>query len=162
MSASSSVMLRRPAPDDAAELAAMVNELSRHEGEPTGHFTPERALADVIGEGAPVSGLLAESGDGLVGYALWHFAYESSWAARGAFLCDLYVRKAARGQGVGDALLRAVARAVRDAGGTYLWWTAYERNEAARAFYSERAEEETGIRIIAAVDDDFEALLKDR
>lgn len=162
MTGGAEVALRRPVAGDAAALADLVNELSLHEGDPTGHFTPDRALADVIAPGAPVSALVAEAGGALVGYAFWHFAYESAWAARGGFLCDLYVREAARGRGVGDALLRAVAREVREGGGVYLWWTTYQKNKTARAFYLARGVEETGIAIFAAIEDGFEALVEGR
>ena len=84
--------LRKPTPRDAHDLAAMVDELNAHEGDPTGHFTPDRAFEDVIAPGAPVSCLLAEEEGALVGYAFWHFGYETAWAARGSYLADLYVR----------------------------------------------------------------------
>lgn len=153
------ILCRAPLPAEAGELAAMVDELNLHEGDPTGAFTPAAALADVIAPGAPVSGAIAERDGALVGYALWHFAYETAWAARGAFLADLYVRPAARGRGAGDALLRHVARETEAAGGSFVWWTAYRRNEAARRFYRGRAEEEDGVVAFAAAHERFTALL---
>ena len=106
----SAIAYRRPRPEDAVELAAMVDELNLHEGDPTGHFTPEKALGDVIATGASVSCLIAERDGAALGYALWHYSYETAWAQHGVFLADLYVRDAARGQGVGEGLMRAMAR----------------------------------------------------
>ena len=159
MTSPPAVRYRAPGPEDAPALAAMVEELNLHEGDPTGHFTEATALADVIAPDAPLSCLIAEIDDAPVGYALWHFGYESAWAQRGTYLCDLYVREAHRGRGVGDRLLRHVAKATEVAGGTFIWWTAYRGNERARAFYRDRAFEEDGIVAYAAAHEKFSDLL---
>lgn len=151
--------LRKPIAADARDLVKMVEEFGLSEGDPIGAFTREKALADVIAPGAPISCLIAEEAGAPIGYAFWHFAYETVWAARGAYLADLYVRQPWRGAGVADDLLRAVARETRDAGGSYVWWTAHRGNEPARAFYRKRAFEETGIVVYAAAEDRFLALL---
>lgn len=161
MTAPPPVRIRRPDHADAGTLAAMVDELNRHEGDETGRFTAETARADVIAPGAPVSCALAERGGQPIGFALWHFGYETAWAARGAYLTDLYVREPSRGVGVGDALLRHVARETKSSGGTFIWWTAYRTNEAARAFYRRRADEEDGVVAYAAAHERFAALLRD-
>lgn len=153
------MIYRAPRPEDAAGLAAMADELNLHEGDPTGHFTAEVALRDVIADDAPLSCVMAEADTGLAGYALWHFGYESAWAQRGAYLVDLYVREAWRGAGVADGLLRRVARAVDAEGGTFLWWTAYAENARARAFYRRRSEEVDRIVAYAAAHERFRALL---
>lgn len=153
------IVCRAPLSADAQVLAAMVDELNLHEGDPTGNFTAANAMADVIAPDAPVSGALAELEGAPVGYALWHFGYESAWAARGAYLADLYVRSEARGHGVGDALLRHVARATDASGGTFVWWTAYRTNERARRFYRARAKEEGGLVAYAAAHEKFRALI---
>lgn len=149
---------RAPRREDADLLAAMVDKLNLHEGDPTGHFTAERALADVIAPEARVSCLLAERAGAPLGYALWHYSYETAWAEHGVYLADLYVREAARGQGVGDGLLRAVARAAAADGATFVWWTAYRTNDNARAFYRARAAEEDRIVAYALVHERFAAL----
>ena len=154
------IKLRKPTSEDAEELARLVDELNVHEGDPTGHFTAEKALADVIAEDAPVSALIAEDERGAVGYAIWCFSYETAWAARGSYLADLYVRDRARKMGVGDALLRGVARATRDAGGSFFWWTAYRTNDRARAFYRNRVGIEDDVVAYAAAHEAFEALLR--
>lgn len=138
----------------------MVDELNLHEGDATGNLSTERALADIIAPDAPVSSLVAEQDGRLIGYALWCFSYETAWAARGAYLVDLYVRETARGEGVGGALLRAVARATRDSGGEFVWWTAYARNERARGFYRRRASEEPDVVAYAAAHAHFTALIE--
>jgi ribosomal protein S18 acetylase RimI-like enzyme len=48
---------------------------------------------------------------------------------------DLYVVPAARRQGVGQALMAAVARACTADGGCYVFWNALPENRAGLAFY---------------------------
>ena len=107
-----------------------------------------------------MSCLIAERDGAALGYALWHYSYETAWAQHGVFLADLYVRDAARGQGVGEGLMRAMAREAAADGAEFIWWTAYRHNERARAFYKSRAEEEDRIVAYAATHDRFRALLQ--
>ena len=153
-----SITYRKPTEADAEALVAMVDELNQHEGDERGHFTREKALADVIAPDAPVDCVIAERNGAPVGYAFWHFGYESAYAARGSYLGDLYVREEARKAGVGEGLLQEVARATKAAGGIYVWWTAYRTNERARAFYRRRAMEEDGIVAYAMHGENFDRL----
>lgn len=130
-----SVEIRSVVAADIPDLLVMVDELNLHEDEPTGHMTPEKAARDLIGPAAALGAFVAEAEGALVGFAFWHPAYETCYAARGAFVNDLYVRADHRGGGVGRALVQAVARASAAAGGEFLWLTGYSHNEVARRFY---------------------------
>ena len=88
-----------PEPGHAEAFAGMMDELRAHLGDERGRFTAEVALADVIADDAPLSALIAVDGDRLLGLVMWHFAYETAFAARGGYVTDLYVREEARGRG---------------------------------------------------------------
>ncbi|MEL6794028.1 MAG: GNAT family N-acetyltransferase [Pseudomonadota bacterium] len=153
-----SIAYRKPTEADAEALVEMVDELNQHEGDERGAFTVAKALEDVIAPDAPVSCRVAARRGALIGYAFWHFSYETEYAARGFFLADLYVRDAARKQGVGEGLLREVARATKAAGGIFVFWTAYAENERARAFYRKRAQEVDNLVAFALHGDQFDDL----
>ena len=70
-----------------------------------------------------------------VGYALFFPTFSSFLASTGVWLEDLFVRPAHRGEGVGRALLAAVAAHVREHGGERLEWAALDWNELALGFY---------------------------
>lgn len=152
--------MRPPIAADAPTLSRLADDLSAHENEPRGWFTPQKALEDVIAPDAPVSALLAEVDDAVAGFVMWHFAYETPWAARGAFVTDLFVEERARGAGVAEALMRGVARAAADQGGSFIWLTTYRKNARARAFYRKIAAEEDGLTAYAVAHERFKALLK--
>jgi len=71
----------------------------------------------------------------ILGYALFFPTFSSFLISTGVWLEDLFVRPSHRGEGVGRALLSAVAARVRDQGGERLEWAALDWNELALGFY---------------------------
>lgn len=88
----------------------------------------------------PVHALVAESGGRLVG--LVHYLYHRSTTMLGpiCYLQDLYTDEAARGQGVGRALIQAVYDQARSAGSSRVYWQTHETNTTARKLYELVAE----------------------
>ncbi len=84
----------------------------------------------------PVAGaLLARSGTEIIGYALYFFTFSSFVGRAGLWLDDLYVRPAFRRNGVGRALLEAVARIGVQRNCGRFEWTALDWNGTALDFY---------------------------
>jgi GNAT superfamily N-acetyltransferase len=73
--------------------------------------------------------------DGPVGFALWFYSVSTFEGRHGLYLEDLYVRPAARGAGVGKALLAALARRCVAEGLARLEWSVLDWNAPAIAFY---------------------------
>ena len=96
-------------PADAEAVAAMVGALNAEEGYNRGTAPDAAALrAAFLGPGA--AGRLLVAVDGTpVGYATLHTTYETEFAARGAYLGDLFVEPRARRRGLGRALVAAAA-----------------------------------------------------
>lgn len=152
-------MTIRPAVQaDADALAVLAAEFHLAHGDPTGHLTAEAIRRDGFGASPEFTVLLAEDGRGLLGYALFYDAYEPSYAARGVYLADLYVRPAARRIGLGRRLIAAVADHGRRRGRRYVWWVARAENAPAHAFYRTLASVELPTRAYAVVDAAFIAL----
>lgn len=147
--------IRPLAEADAEALPSLVAGLNEAMGDPVGAFTAAHARAHILAPGAALRCLVAEEGGALIGYAFWHFAYESAYAAPGGHVSDLFVAEPARGRGVGEALLSAVAAAIRAEGGEYFWLTTLAPNHAARGFYRSRLIETEGVVAYALVHDDF-------
>ena len=132
----------RPArPDDVPSLVAMVRELAAYERAEDQVQTTDEALHGALfgpfgPEGGPfVSALVADSGDRLVGMAVYFVSF-STWTGRhGIYLEDIYVRPDVRRGGVGSALLRALAGEVVSRGFTRLEWSVLDWNSPAIEFY---------------------------
>lgn len=133
--------IREAAPNDSAALAALVRALNQHQGDPSDHFNETTLERDVFGPDACLGAIVAVDASavdagGLIGYAFFHDGYESAYAARGAYLCDLYVVNEARRNGAGRALVAAVAKRAKARGRTFLWWVSRGWNEGAQKFYA--------------------------
>jgi GNAT superfamily N-acetyltransferase len=105
-------MLRiRPANiHDAALLRIMIHELAEYERElERVTIRDEDLVRDGFGENPRFRALIAEWNGQPAGYAVI-FNYFSTWAGRGLFLEDLFVREQFRKQGIGTALLAEIAR----------------------------------------------------
>jgi diamine N-acetyltransferase len=82
--------------------------------------------------------MLAEKGDGLLGFAevLLTSVPSPAQGFAGAELVRLYVQPAAQRMGVGRALLARAEQLVRAENTACVWLTAWEGNDNARAFYA--------------------------
>jgi GNAT superfamily N-acetyltransferase len=152
------VIIRAAARSDSAALVDLVRELNEHQGEPTEHFTERTLERDIFGPHAYLEAILAEHAGAVVGYALWHDGYDTGWAQRGAYLCDIYVARSARRLRVGRTLVAAVARRVRERGRTFLWWASYPWNAEAHRFYESLGTKDEPIVAHALTHAAFDAL----
>jgi GNAT superfamily N-acetyltransferase len=87
----------------------------------------------------PVHALVAERGAELLGLAHYLFHRSTTLLAPTYYLQDLFAAPAARGQGVGRALIEAVYDRARGAGSTRVYWQTHETNATARALYDKVA-----------------------
>ena len=83
----------------------------------------------------PVHALVAEEGDALLGIVHYLF-HRSTWMiGPNCYLQDLFTAEAARGKGVGGALIEAVYKAAAAAGASRVYWNTQETNATARSLY---------------------------
>ncbi len=119
-----------------ALLRTMIRELAEFERQLELVTIREEELArDGFGENPRFRALIAEWEGHPAGYAVF-FGYYSTWAGRGLFLEDLFVRKAFRKRGIGTALLAAVARIAVDERCYGIHWEVLDWNEKAIELYT--------------------------
>lgn len=136
MSSTDSLLIRAAAPTDAELIAALIGELAdyeklRHEC----RVTPEAIGASLFGDRPQAECLIAEWQGAPVGFALFFHNYSTFLARPGLYLEDLFVRPAARGQGVGKALLKQLAALAVARGCGRFEWSVLDWNAPAIAFY---------------------------
>lgn len=88
----------------------------------------------------PVHALVAESSGTLLGLAHYLFHRTTTAIAPLCYLNDLFTADAARGKGVGRALIEAVYDEARRAGSPRVYWQTHETNTVAQALYDKVAE----------------------
>jgi GNAT superfamily N-acetyltransferase len=130
--------IREAREDDVPTLLEMFAELAEYEDLIHELRATEKQLREALFGSRPAAeALIAERGDprAVVGYALYFPTFSSFLASTGVWLEDLFVRPAHRREGVGRALLAAVAARLRERGGQRLEWAALDWNEPALRFY---------------------------
>jgi GNAT superfamily N-acetyltransferase len=144
-------MIRAAVIDDAAALAEMAREFADELASlplaPDAPEIPEPDDAEITGEilrrdvfsSAPLAHvLIAEQNGVAAGYLMYHFGYWPADAAPSLHIVDLFVRRAARRNGLGRALVTESGELLRRRGGKRLIWTVWDQNHPAIAFYQRR------------------------
>ena len=88
----------------------------------------------------PVHALVAESGGELLGLTHYLFHRSTIMIDPLCYLQDLFTVEAARGKGVGRALIEGVYHEAKLAGSPRVYWQTHETNRAARTLYDKVAE----------------------
>ena len=123
-------------PRDVPTILALIRELAESEKLLDRVSATEASLRrDLFGPRPYAEVLIGRLGAEPVGYALFFHSYSTFLAKPGIYLEDVFVKPAARGKGVGKALLRAVARAARDRGCGRMEWSVLNWNTPAIEFY---------------------------
>jgi ribosomal protein S18 acetylase RimI-like enzyme len=99
------------------------------------HWSSAQYLRDGFGEDPAFEGIVAEAGAAVVGYALYHFGYDTNAGRRYLYLIDLYVSQAFRRGGIGTALMERVSAAARTRRAEFVTWSVHKENAAAVRFY---------------------------
>jgi len=129
--------IRRATIADSETILAFIRDLAEYER------LAHEVVADVAALEATLFGahpaaevLIAEVAGAPVGFALFFQSYSTFLAKPGLYLEDLFVRPAARGHGVGRALMSALARLCvqRDYG--RFEWSVLDWNKPALDFYA--------------------------
>lgn len=129
------VAIRPARPADVPTILRFVRELAAFERKPDAVRASEADLHDALfGDRQAAEAVIAEA-DGPVGFALFFHNFSTWTGRRGLYLEDLYVTPAARGQGVGAALLRHLAGVALDRGCARFEWAVLDWNGDALRFY---------------------------
>lgn len=131
---STNLTIRAARPRDAAAIARLSAELNEVVGDSTAHCTPEMIRATLFTADTSFHVLVAERDGEPVGYAVWHAFYDSGHGGAGAWLAEVCVGSAGRGEGAGRALFDGVVEDVRQSPATFMMWTSSE-TDAAEGLY---------------------------
>ena len=128
--------IRQATSADAAVIASLVRELAEYEKLAHEARATDVDFARELDSSNPVIHVLIAEWDGTpVGFALYFFNFSTFVGRPGLYLEDLFVRPAQRSNGIGRALLRALARVAQDRDCGRMEWAVLDWNEPALRFY---------------------------
>ncbi|WP_419809369.1 N-acetyltransferase family protein [Sphingomonas sp.] len=128
-------MIRPATPADVPTILRFVRDLAAFEREPDAVEATEAMLHEALFGAHPAAeAVIAEKGEPL-GFALFFHNFSTWTGRRGLYLEDLYVTPAARGRGVGAALLRHLARLAVERDCARFEWSVLDWNVDAVNFY---------------------------
>jgi ribosomal protein S18 acetylase RimI-like enzyme len=121
---------------DVSTVTDLMREFAAFENlEQYFEVTDESLTAAMFGENAFVRGLLSFDGDAAIGYALFFPYFASFRGQRGLYLEDIYVKQEYRGKGVGESMLKTIARIGADRGCQRIDFMVLDWNTPALKFY---------------------------
>ena len=129
-------LVRQARESDVDRIHSLVLELANYERSADRvKATPDQLRAVLFGAQPAAYALVAETGDEVVGFALY-FRNFSTWeGVHGIYLEDLYVKPEHRGAGHGKALLRSLAALAVERGYARLEWAVLNWNQPSIDFY---------------------------
>lgn len=137
----SGAVLRAAVEADLADLLRLVHDLAAYEKEPDAvEATVDGYRAILFPETGDPTGFaeVAEIDGRLVGMAFWYVTFSTWSGCNGIWLEDFYVDPAVRGQGLGNLLLKRLARVCALRGYPRLEWWVLDWNQGAIDFYEAR------------------------
>ena len=129
------LVIRLSVAADVPTILAFVRELAAYEKLSDEVIADEASLKTTLFDRPAAEVLIAELGGEPVGFALFFESYSTFLAKPGLYLEDLFVRPAARGKGVGTALMSACARIAMQRHYGRFEWSVLDWNDPALAFY---------------------------
>ncbi len=130
------ITLREATPEDIPLILQFIQDLADYEKEPAAAGATSEDIQRTIFEDRAYANVIIGEIDGQPrGFSLYFFNY-STWLGKpGLYLEDLFVQPAARGSGLGKALLLNLVRIAQEKGCGRMEWSVLDWNTPAIEFY---------------------------
>lgn len=127
--------IRKGTPNDIGAVLQLIKDLAEYEKAlEEVQMTEAQLLTDGFGA-QPLYGLLvAESGQEIVGFALYFYRY-STWKGKLLYLEDIYIKPEVRKHQLGTRLFEVLTQVAKEENCQRIVWQVLEWNDPALKFY---------------------------
>jgi ribosomal protein S18 acetylase RimI-like enzyme len=130
------MLIRKIEPEDMPNVIALMREFAEFERLLERFEITERQLHSVLfDDGAYVRCLVAETDSTVCGYSLFYPCFASFRGQKGIYIEDIYISTQFRGRGIGNAMLREIARTAAVQGFQRIDFQVLDWNTGAIDFY---------------------------
>jgi GNAT superfamily N-acetyltransferase len=131
-----SIRLEKAMKENIPQIIALMREFAEYE-ELIDFFeaTEERLATALFGDGKVADAILAFDGERAVAYAVFFPNFATFRGQRGLYLEDIFITKSYRGRGVGEMMLKHLAKLARSRGFERIDFQVLEWNTPAIEFY---------------------------
>jgi len=159
----SNIQVRGVEPADIPALLGLLREFAEYEHlEQYLEVDAGRLEAAFFDHGATAEGLIALDGEQAIAYAFFFPNFASFRGQRGFYLEDIYIRPGYRSRGIGQMILRFLARLAHTRGYERIDFVVLDWNTSAIGFYKKLgAEVDEAERHFKFTDEAFEELCSD-
>jgi len=138
---------------DVPQIIALIREFAAYENlSDFCEVTEERLSAALFGGAKVAEAIVAFQEDAAIGYAIFYPNFASFRGQRGLYLEDIYIKQEFRGAGLGEAMLKYIAKLGKAGGFERIDFQVLEWNTPAVKFYEKlgatRDEEERHFRFV--------------
>lgn len=130
------IQIRKSTPDEVPAIVQLMRDFADFEN--LAHFcqiSEERLFAVMFGDDAFVEGLVAFHQDKPIGYAMFYPYFASFRGQCGYYLEDIFIAEDFRRNGLGEAMVRIIARLAKERGFERIDFQVLEWNSPAVKFY---------------------------
>ncbi len=128
--------IKKASKDDVSKIIELLREFAEYENlSDYCEITEEKLFDAMFGERKIVEGLVCFDGENLVAYAIFYPNFASFRGQRGIYLEDIYLKPECRGKGIGETMLKEIARYGREIGAVRMDFQVLDWNESAIKFY---------------------------
>src|SRR5215213_157438 len=145
--------IKKAAAENVSQIIALIREFAEYENlSDFCEVTEERLSAALFGDARVAEAIVVFREDAAIAYAIFYPNFASFRGQRGIYLEDIYIKQEFRGRGVGEAVLKYIAKIGKERGFERMDFQVLEWNTPAIKFYEKlgaaRDEEERHFRFV--------------
>ena len=131
-----SLAIEKAAETDIPQIVALIREFAEYENlSDFCEVTEEKLYAALFGETKVAEAVVAFEDETPIGYAIFYPSFATFRGQRGMYLEDIYITKDFRKKGIGETMLKHIARLAKSRGFERIDFQALEWNTPAVKFY---------------------------
>lgn len=132
----SEIKIQKAELENIPQIVALLREFAEYEKLlDSFEVTDEKLKIALFGEGKVADAIVALDGETVIGYAIFFPYFATFRGQRGFYLEDIYITKSARGRGVGEMMLKYIAKLAKSRGFERIDFQVLEWNASAIGFY---------------------------